>query len=132
MPIGSAKVGLFGGKAAYDIQLLVVGGGASGGGAYAGGGGAGGLVYISAYEVVNGIEYDVTVGDGGTGVNATGSGVPAGNQGADSVFNVNAEGDGAVITGKGGGAGGGTGGGADGGSGAVSYTHLTLPTNREV
>ena len=114
MPVGAAKVGLFGGAAGYEINLLVVGGGGSGGGAYSGGGGAGGLVYISDYEVKNGVIYDITIGDGGAGVCCESV---QGNTGGDTVFNVNAEGAGNTITGKGGGGGAGSSTGSAGGSG---------------
>jgi len=102
--------------------LLVAGGGGGGdpGTEAGGGGGAGGVVHISSYTLVPGVEYDITVGTAG----AKGSGgSPTGGDGVDSVFNVNAEGSGATMTALGGGGGGqystdGNSGGSGGGQGA--------------
>ena len=86
-----------------EAEILIVGGGGGGGGKYyGGGGGAGGIVYDADYAVTAGIAYDITVGNKGDG----GGGGSAGNQGSDTVWNVNAEGSGLALTGKGGGAGG--------------------------
>ena len=107
-----------------SVEILVVGGGGGGGG-LGGGGGAGGVVHHSSYTVVPAVVYDITVGAGGAGVAY--DGVP-GNNGVDSVFNVNAEGSGATMTALGGGGGssgnavggsGGSGGGGNGGYGTA-------------
>ncbi|MCP4928664.1 MAG: hypothetical protein GY918_06365 [Gammaproteobacteria bacterium] len=107
--------------------LIVAGGGGGGGRYYAGGGGAGGVVHDDDYAVVAGTVYDVTVGVGGT----AGAQDANGGDGADSVWNVNAEGSGITLTASGGGGGafngnnpnatpvGGSGGGAAGGSGTA-------------
>ena len=51
-----------------NVEVLVVAGGGGGGGDQGGGGGgAGGLIYNTAYPVVAGTSYTVTVGAGGTG-----------------------------------------------------------------
>ena len=98
-----------------SVELLVVAGGGGGGGKYyAGGGGAGGVVHDTAYTVVPGVVYDLTVGTKGDG----GSWYTTGDSGANSTFNDNAEGSGSKLTAIGGG-GGGTGSddAGDGGSG---------------
>ena len=89
-------------------DILVVAGG-GGGGAWnnrsGGGGGAGGYRTASGHTVTP-QGYTVVVGSGGAGGDQT-----SGTKGSDSVFDT--------IT-------------ATGGGNPVSYTHLTLPTNREV
>ena len=106
-----------------SIEVLTVAGGGGGAGYYGGGGGgAGGIVHASSYTVVPGTVYDLTIGAGG----ASNPGATAqGNDGSDSVFNVNAEGSGLALTSKGGGGGGGYANppgpdGRDGGSGGGS------------
>jgi hypothetical protein len=106
-----------------SVAVLTVAGGGGGAGYYGGGGGgAGGIVHASSYTVVPGTVYDLTVGAGG----ASNPGATAqGNDGSDSVFNVNAEGSGLALTAKGGGGGGGYANppgpdGRDGGSGGGS------------
>jgi hypothetical protein len=79
-----------------QVEVLVVAGGGGGGSQHGGGGGAGGLIYNSAYTVVPGNSYTVTVGAGGAGGTTSGN---AGSNGSDSVF--------AAITATGGGGGGG-------------------------
>jgi len=87
-----------------QIEVLVVAGGGGGGGRYnAGGGGAGGIVYDADYSVVAGTVYDATIGAGGEG----GFIGTDGDNGVDTVWNVNAEGSGLALTAKGGGGGGG-------------------------
>ena len=100
-----------------SVEVLVVAGGGGGGADSGGGGGGGGYKHDTAYTVVPGTEYDITVGAGGAG--STGGGSVSGANGSDSVFNVNAEGSGSTVTatGGGGGAGSDSGGGSDGGSG---------------
>ena len=103
-----------------SAEILVIGGGGGGATAYGSGGGAGGIVHDTDYTVVAGVVYDITVGTGG----ATVTGQLA-NDGANSVFNVNAEGSGITLTANGGGGGGATGGpnsgnGREGGSGGGS------------
>ena len=115
------------GAGVTNAEILVVAGGGGGGdpGVQAGGGGgAGGVVHITSYTLVPGVEYDITVGGGGAG--GTG-GFPRGVNGDDSVFNVNAEGSGATMTAVGGGGGGqyantGNDGGSGGGEGAYRAT----------
>ena len=85
-----------------EVEVLIVGGGGGGGSYYHGaGGGAGGVVHDNDYTVVPGTVYDITVGAKG----GKGSGNAMGSDGADSVFNVNAEGSGLALTAKGGGGG---------------------------
>jgi hypothetical protein len=87
-----------------QAEILVVAGGGGGGGRYnAGGGGAGGIVYDADYLVVAGTVYDATIGAGGDG----GFIGTDGDNGVDTVWNVNAEGSGLTLTAKGGGGGGG-------------------------
>ena len=96
-------------------DVLTVAGGA-GGGRYSmqgGGGGAGGLVYDATYAVTAGVVYDITVGAGGAGGGFT----TDGSNGANSVWNVNAEGSGLTQTAVGGGGGAGHQEGEAGGSG---------------
>ena len=106
-----------------EAEVLIVGGGGGGAGEYyAGGGGAGGIVHDTDYAVTAGVVYDITVGTGGGGGNAS----TMGTDGADSVWNVNAEGSGITLTASGGGGSsynagtggkaGGSGGGGGGGS----------------
>ena len=81
------------GTTAVEV-LVVAGGGAGGSGLYSsGGGGAGGLVYHASKAVTAGNSYTLTVGAGGTRVNAD-----RGGPGGDSVFSD--------ITANGGGGGG--------------------------
>jgi hypothetical protein len=98
------------------IEVLVIAGGGSGAGGNgggAGGGGAGGLIYNSAYPVVPGTSYTITVGAGGIASNRASTGY----NGANSVFDT--------LTAIGGGGGGcnnagGVAGGSGGGSGEYS------------
>ncbi len=88
-----------------SIEVLTVAGGGGGAGYYGGGGGgAGGIVHQTDYTVVPGTVYDLTVGAGGA---ADPGATAQGNDGSDSVWNVNAEGSGLTHTAKGGGGGGG-------------------------
>jgi len=100
-----------------SIELLVVAGGGGGGGESGSGGGGGGVVHDSAYSVTPGVTYDITVGAGGGEGGQWGHIIGA--NGANSVFNVNAEGSGSTITAIGGGSGAGraNNSGRDGGSG---------------
>lgn len=81
-----------------SVEVLVVGGGGgASGGDYAtggGGGGGGGVLYNSAYNVVPGTGYTVTVGAGGASVTGNNA---AGNAGGSSIF--------ATLTASGGGRG---------------------------
>jgi len=87
-----------------DVEILIVAGGGGGGtGWYAGGAGAGGVVHDADYAVVAGTVYDLTVGVGGT---TDSNSSTKGGDGADSVFNINAEGSGIAMTAVGGGGGG--------------------------
>jgi hypothetical protein len=110
-----------------SVEVLTVAGGGSGGGKYyAGGGGAGGVVHATDYAVTPGVVYDITVGAGG----ATRSASHVGNDGSNSVFNVNAEGSGITLTATGGGGGGyaagsNAGDGRDGGSGGGGAMYST-------
>ena len=144
MPLGTQKTALLGAAGAsntFDIEILIVAGG--GGGAYfqGGGGGAGGIVHDEDYAVaIGGIEYDLTVGTLGAAATVSGTGYyphtgSDGSDGADSVWNVNAEGGGITMTAVGGGGGGSqdgttTGmppknGGSAGGTGAYNTTAAT-------
>jgi hypothetical protein len=101
-----------------SAEILVVAGGGGGGANYAGGGGAGGVVHHATYTTVPGVEYDLTVGAGGSG----GDGVEYGDDGSDSSFNNNNEGSQSKMTATGGGGGayyapGGGPSGSNGGSG---------------
>jgi hypothetical protein len=102
-----------------QVEVLVVAGGGGGGARHSGGGGAGGLIYNSAFPVVPGTSYTVTVGAGGIGGTETaGFGVsPATTSGSNSIFGS--------LTAIGGGAGGsnsniGSTGGSGGGAGDAS------------
>ena len=96
-----------------SAEVLTVAGGGGGGGAHAGGGGgAGGIVHDEDYVVVPTTVYDLTVGAGGSGGSWT-----QGVNGSNSVWNVNAEGNGITHTAVGGGGGGSGLAGSDGGSG---------------
>jgi hypothetical protein len=104
--------------------LAVAGGGGGGGGGYGGGGGgAGGVIYRSAYPVVAGTSYTITVGDRGYGGKFGGvnTGFP-GSSGENSVFDtltaVGGGGGGAYNTTTSYGAGGN--GGSGGGGGSIS------------
>ncbi len=93
-------------------QILVVGGGGAGGNTGVnigggGGGGAGGVVYGSSYNIYS-ASYTVTVGNGATSCNSSGS---------NSVFSNTTYG---TITAYGGGGGGGAGTASSGGSGGGS------------
>ena len=124
--------------AAHALDILVCGGGGSGGygtGAWSGwgvtyrggpgGGGAGGANVQSGYTLPAGT-HTIACGAGGAGVTSWSTNSNGyGNSGNDSTLTLS---NGTVITGNGGGSGAGTGYGTTGGSGAVSYTHLTLPT----
>jgi len=105
-----------------SAEILVVAGGGGGPNEYyGGGGGGGGIVHATAYTVVPAVVYDITVGAGGA----------IGTNGADSVWNVNAEGSGIALTAKGGGYGGGSGApgtaGGAGGSGGGSDNDSSSP-----
>ena len=111
-----------------SIEVLVVGGGGSAGSRHPGGGGAGGLLYNSAFPVVPGTAYSVTVGTGGAGVILTSN--INGNNGTSSVFGtLTAVGGGAggtyLINGFSGGSGGGGGEGGTtiGGAGTTGQGH---------
>ena len=101
-----------------SAEILVVAGGGGGPNEnYGGGGGGGGIVHATAYTVVPAVVYDITVGAGGA----------IGTNGADSVWNVNAEGSGIALTAKGGGYGGGSGApGTAGGAGGLVAGHHSL------
>jgi hypothetical protein len=109
------------------VEVLVVGGGGGGGGkslgtsggtASGGGGGAGGVIYNTAFSVIAGNTYPITVGSGGAGggpfING-GNGVVNGTSGSNSTFGS--------LTAFGGGYGGGNGvniGGSGGSGGGTS------------
>jgi hypothetical protein len=112
-----------------SIQVLVVGGGGGGGWGNPaadgnGGGGAGGVVYNSAYTVVPGNNYSVTVGAGGA-TPATSGANQRGTTGSNSVFDTitafGGGGGGSDITNAGiaGGSGGGASCSASGGAGGA-------------
>ena len=98
------------------VEVLVVAGGGQGGNIT--GGGAGGLIYNTAYPVISGKQYAVTVGAGGS----TSPGSNAGQNGSNSVFGL------LTAIGGGGGAGSGSGysgfaGGSGGGGGGDNGTN---------
>ena len=106
-----------------SAEILIVAGGGGGGYEQGGGAGAGGVVHDTAYTVVAGVVYDLTVGAGGAGgtSNAT---APSG---SNSTWNDNAEGSGVKYTAIGGGGGssrtsfpGGNGGSGGGGGASVN------------
>jgi hypothetical protein len=98
-----------------QVEVLVVAGGGAGGGgsngAGMGGGGAGGLVYNSAYPVIPGQTYNITVGAGGAGVTSD----VVGPAGSNSSFGS------LTAIGGGGGGGNGTNGAVGGSGGGASY-----------
>jgi hypothetical protein len=67
-----------------SVEVLVVAGGGGGGSRHGGGGGAGGLIYVTNHPVLPGTSYAITVGSGGAGLAAVGSGV--GSNGENSIF----------------------------------------------
>lgn len=104
------------------VQVLVVAGGGGGGGRSGGGGGGGGVIYNSAFSVVAGQSYTVTVGQGGAGGGVSGT---KGANGENSVFGP--------LTAFGGGGGGSdnpspTSGGLNGGSGGGAQYNGTAGT----
>jgi len=90
-----------------SVEYLVVAGGGGGGGGRGGGGGAGGLLFSTAYSVVN-QSYTVTIGAGGAGSTVQGA-----NGNSSSFGTINATGGGgggsSTSTGSNGGSGGGGG-----------------------
>jgi hypothetical protein len=68
-----------------QVEVLVVAGGGGGGADRAGGGGAGGVIYNSAYPVIPGNSYLVTVGAGGAGATID---TNKGSNGGNSVFDL--------------------------------------------
>ena len=94
-----------------DATFLVIAGGAGGGGLAGGGGGGGGYLEGTLSQAVG--DYAVTVGAAGALGQGEGTGGRGGN-GGNSVLDGNSQ----TTTATGG--------------GAVSYTHLTLPTKRIV
>ena len=141
--------------------LLVAGGGSGGSGAAGGGGGAGGYL-CTQVNVCASTTYKLTIGGGGAATPATGAcacdSLGKGTSGESTILSPAPSVPTALATAVGGGAAGGfrdtpgVPGGSGGGGGAfnpsgcpgpnpggtgtacqaVSYTHLTLPTNREV
>ncbi len=114
-----------------SVEAVIVAGGGQGSCPYHGsGGGGGGIVYDTAYTVVPAVVYDFTVGAGGTGAASNGT---AGNNGADSTWNDNAEGSGVKLTAKGGGGGGceGVVGVAGGSGGGGSYNQTAGVSNQQ-
>ena len=109
MPLGAERAVLLGsGSNTYAIEILIVAAGGGGGTDHrGGGGGGGGIVYDADYSTAPTIEYDLTIGSGGS----------ANGIGNDSVWNVNAEGGGITFTADGGGGGRGM----DGGCGSGYY-----------
>ena len=114
-----------------EVEVLVVGGGGgsrstTSANIYSGGSGAGGIVHDTDYTVVPAVVYDITVGTGGAAETSWEGGQQT--NGADSVWNVNAEGSGLAFTAKGGGYGATGGGnaaesGSSGGSGGGGATN---------
>jgi hypothetical protein len=107
----------FSNTTATSVDVLVVGGGGGGGcvGTQGGGGGAGGVTNNTAYAVVAGSNYNVTVGAGGLG-GKIGTGARNATSGSNSVFgaitalgggngagNTQAAGSGNGVVGSGGG-----------------------------
>jgi len=85
-------------------DILIVGGGGAGGGYdAAGGGGAGGLVLINNLILTPNNEHKLLVGKGGVG---SSSGLARGENGKDSIFNINGVDGENSFTAKGGGGGG--------------------------
>ncbi len=116
-----------------DCEVLVVaGGGGAGDGDYGGGGGGGGIIYDTAFPVLGGTTYPVTVGNGGQNPNS--GPVTPGASGGDSYFGPPSAPQG--LTGKGGGGGGchpevaATPGGSGGGDGSSpgGYGNATQPS----
>lgn len=102
-----------------EVEVLVVGGGGSGasGNGDRGGGGAGGVVYNSAYAVVPGQAYTVTVGAGGQYPATPGQGTAGGSSVFGTITALGGGGGGDFgATGSAGASGGGGGGGDTGGS----------------
>tara|TARA_R100001509_G_scaffold33985_2_gene17906 strand:+ start:888 stop:2450 length:1563 start_codon:yes stop_codon:yes gene_type:complete len=125
--------------APYNVQYLVVGGGAGGGGDNGGGGGAGGFRTVASknFQVVKGVSYAITVGDGGVGGSnnpstspTPNSGLPQGESGGNSVFSTitSAGGGGGGSSGATGNAGGSGGGGGQNASGGAGNTPSTSPS----
>ena len=102
--------------AGFDIQYIVVGGGGAGGsignpvpspanGDKGGGGGAGGFLTnegSTAFPVISGVTYSVTIGAGGTVTSTTGA-----TSGANTIWNVGDQGGANSVLAWGGGGGGG-------------------------
>jgi hypothetical protein len=107
-----------------SIELLVVAGGGGGGVGSngGGGGGAGGLIYNSAFPVVPGTTYSLSVGAGGASV----SGRSGGTTGSNSTFSTLT----AIGGGKGGGSGGSGPSGGVGGSGEGLGVAWVMTTRR--
>ena len=77
-----------------SVEVLIVGGGGAGGTGVGGGGGAGGVIYMPAVNVSNGVSYEIVVGIGGIAA-AFGSTNPGGTNGQNSTaFNAIAAGGG--------------------------------------
>jgi len=116
----------------YICDILVVGGGGAGGSRSGGGGGAGAVIYRTNVTLNAGI-YSITVGAGGAGAAVTSSiSPPVGNDGGDTIINLN---DRDIYRAKGGGGGannfintgkiGGSGGGNNATNAALSAVHNT-------
>jgi hypothetical protein len=52
-------------KGVILAEALLIGGGGAGGNPRGGGGGAGGVVYVNSLNLINGVNYSITVGNGG-------------------------------------------------------------------
>ena len=99
MPISKPLLGILSSRnsATISVEYLVIAGG-GGGGCNGGGGGAGGYKTATGFLISPGINYTVTIGDGGAG--GLTSGIASGSDGNDSVFST-------IISTKGAGGGGG-------------------------
>jgi hypothetical protein len=114
--INKAKGNLVYPSAGFDIEYIVVGGGGAGGstgypvpspanGGRGGGGGGGGFLTnegSTAFPVISGITYSVTIGAGGTVTATTGA-----SSGANTIWNVGNQGGANSVLAWGGGGGGG-------------------------
>jgi hypothetical protein len=104
-----------------SVEYLVVAGGGGGGGGRGGGGGAGGLLFSTAYSVVN-QSYTVTIGAGGAGSTVQGAN---GNSSSFGAINATGGGGGGSSTSTGSNGGSGGGGGDDSGGPRAGGTGIS-------